>query len=83
MLSIACVGPGSKPLALRFAWSSLKYHEQMGREIMEQNLQLPDLDDKIALVDRSERVREMYDLRENDAMQTLMEWLYGRLQTGL
>ncbi|KAL6779053.1 hypothetical protein ACKKBF_B18965 [Auxenochlorella protothecoides x Auxenochlorella symbiontica] len=60
----------------RFAYTSHRMYQKRLRDIQERNLALPALDTDVTLLPEREG---MFDLEQSDVMQTIMEWLYGRM----
>ncbi|RMZ55166.1 hypothetical protein APUTEX25_005444 [Auxenochlorella protothecoides] len=60
----------------RFAYTSHRVYQKRLRDIQERNLALPALDTDVTLLPEREG---MFDLEQSDAMQTILEWLYGRM----
>lgn len=71
-------GPCSPP-SCRFAWFSSPYLATEAQKVMEANLELPDLN----ATGTPDRVREIPEFEQQDAFQTVMEWLYGRMAAGV
>lgn len=63
----------------RFTYTSYPFFGALAKQVMEHNFLLPDGND----TSLPGRERELRDFAQGDAVQSLMEWLHGRMTAGV